>query len=73
MLGSDLDPQLTFTKHVRYVRSKIIGKVELPSKCTPRFGVETSVMLYKSLLLPVIEYCDVVYTEEGCCTVTASS
>ena len=59
-LGLKLDSKLTFTAHVDYVRSKTIGKVKLLGRISGVLDRAVSVTLYKTLILPIFDYCDYV-------------
>ena len=56
-----MDTNLTFHDHVKYIQSKTIGKLRLLSKVTPTLPRDTCLMVYKTLIRPHFEYCDVVY------------
>ena len=58
-----LQQQLTFSEHVRYICRKCIGRVRMLSKLRPIVGQETSLELYKTLVTPLLDYCDVDYYE----------
>ena len=56
-----LDPLLNFEKHVDYIKNKTIGKVKFLSKLNEFLSAETMLMLYKTLILPIIDYGDILY------------
>ena len=60
-LGVILDSTLTFTEHVKYLKGKIVGRIRMLGKLRPLVGQEMSLSLYHSLILPVLDYADVVY------------
>ncbi len=60
-LGVILDPTLTFNRHVDYLISKMIGRLKMLSRTRPIVTTETSLMLYKTLYVPILDYCDIVY------------
>ncbi len=60
-LGVILDSELKFTEHVNYLKQKLIGRTKMLGKLHPLIGQELTLELYKSLVLPVIDYADVVY------------
>ena len=60
-LGIILDPQLKFSEHVSYLKKKLIGRIKMLGKLRPLVGQDITLTLYKSLVLPVLDYCDVVY------------
>ena len=56
-LGIKLDSQLTYGSHVEYVRSKTVGKIKLLGRIAPIIKRHTALYLYKSLILPIFDYC----------------
>ena len=60
-LGVMLDPELKFNEHVAYLKHKLIGRTKMLGKLRPLVGADTTLSLYKSLILPVLDYADVVY------------
>ena len=60
-LGVVLDNTLTFSEHVKYLKGKIVGRIKMLGKLRPLVGQEIALSLYKSLILPVLDYADVVY------------
>ena len=60
-LGVILDPHLTFQHHVAYIRGKTIGKLKMLGWVRRVMDQETFINLYKSLVIPLFDYCDVVY------------
>ena len=60
-LGMKLDPTLTFKEHVNYVKGKTLGKIKLLGKVCSYIKPSTALMLYKSLILPIFDYGDVIY------------
>ncbi len=60
-LGMKLDPSLTFKEHVNYVKGKTLGKIKLLGKVCSYIRPATALMLYKSLILPIFDYGDIIY------------
>ena len=60
-LGIVLDEQLTFRYHMEYLKSKTLSKISLLGRARYFVDHDTSIMLYKTLILPYFDYCDVVY------------
>ena len=56
-----LDPCLSFDQHVDYTKKKSIGKVKLLGRLSDFLQADTLLMLYKSLILPIIDYRDIIY------------
>ena len=51
-----LEENLTFAEHVDYVKRKTIGKIKFLGRLNNVLSQATMLMLYKSLILPVIDY-----------------
>ena len=60
-LGVKLDPNLNFSTHCEYVRSKAFGKIRTLGQTRQFLDTNTSLMLYKTLVLPIFEYADFIY------------
>ena len=60
-LGVLLDDTLTFEDHIQYVVDKATKKLGILRKSREFLPRNTSILLYKSLVLPHIDYCDLVY------------
>ena len=60
-LGMMLDDQLTFEEHIDYIQSKTVQKLGILRKSRDFLDRNTSILLYKSLVLPHFDYCDTVY------------
>ena len=60
-LGVFLDKNLNFEYHIERVYKKTCSKVGLLKKVWHFIDHSTALTLYKSLVLPHIDYCDVVY------------
>ncbi len=60
-LGVVLDQHLTFSYHIDYLKSKTLEKISLLGRARHFVDHDTSIMLYKTLILPYYDYCDVVY------------
>ena len=56
-----MDLKLTFSKHAEYVRKKCVGRLRMLGRTRKFVDVSISLQLYKSLIVPVIGYGDVVY------------
>ncbi len=56
-----LDPYLDFNQHVEYVKRKTIGKVKLLGRLNNILMPDTMLMFYKTLILPIIDYGDIIY------------
>ncbi len=60
-LGVYLDCNLTFDKHVEYIADKAAKKLGVIRKVNECLNRSTVLTLYKSLILPLFDYCDTVY------------
>ena len=60
-LGIILDPNLNFEAHVRYLKSKLFAKIKLLGRVRRLLDRNTALTIYKTLILPVLDYCDHVY------------
>ena len=56
-----LDSRLTFSDHVAYIKSKTVQKIKLLSKLGHILDKEVLLQLYKTLILPVFDFGDVIY------------
>ena len=61
-LGMILDDRLTFDDHIDYICNKAVKKLGILRKAQNFLDLDTSVLLYKSLVLPQFDYCDTVYS-----------
>ena len=60
-LGIVLDSRLTFEEHANFIKSKTIGKIRLLGRIRHVIDRETAMLLYKTLILPIYDYCDYIY------------
>ena len=60
-LGIMLDSRLTFEEHVNYIKSKTIGKIRLLGRIRHIIDRDTALLLYKTLIVPIYDYCDHIY------------
>ena len=60
-LGLHLDECLTFTTHVDYLYQMTTYKLRMIGRVRDYINTETLLTLYKSLILPIYDYCDVCY------------
>ncbi len=51
-----LDPKLTFSTHVEYIKRKAISRLKMLGKTRAIVGADTSLQLYKSLITPLFDY-----------------
>ncbi len=62
-LGVFLDESLTFDSHIAKIHTKAVNKLGILRKSRQFLDQKTSLLLYQSLILPQITYCDVVYSK----------
>ncbi len=60
-LGIKLDHHLTFKDHIAYIKGKTFAKIKLLGRLCRNLDRETLMLLYKTLILPVLDYGDVIY------------
>ena len=60
-LGLKLDSQLNCHAHCEYIRTKTFGKIRTLGQTRNFLDINTSLMLYRSLVLPLFEYCDHIF------------
>ncbi len=63
-LGVLLDENLSFNAHVEFVVNKASKKLGILRKSREYLDHKTSVLLYKSLVLPHMDYCSLVYEHD---------
>ncbi len=60
-LGILLDSNLNFSEHVAYLKSKLYAKIKLLGRVRMLLDHKTALTIYKTLILPVLDYCDFIY------------
>ena len=60
-LGFVLDSTLNFKAHISDVIKKVIHKKYLLSRLMPFLNKNVALLIYKTMVLPYFDYCDVVY------------
>ncbi len=60
-LGMILDPTLSFTNHVDYIRNKAASRLRMLGQTRALVSQETSLSLYKALISPLFDYAAPVY------------
>ncbi len=60
-LGVILDDHLTFDEHITYIINKASKKLGVLRRAREFLNKSTKILLYKSLVLPHLDYCDLVY------------
>ena len=61
-LGVTLDNRLKFDKHVRKTLSSVAGKLKLFRRMRSFLNDKAALLVYKNMLLPIIEYGDILLT-----------
>ena len=62
-LGIILDESLNFVEHIDHVYKKSCNKLGAIRKCRKYLNKNLSLLMYKSLVAPLIDYCDIVYMQ----------
>ena len=65
-LGVLLDSTLSFSEHIEYVCKKVNMRLSILGRTRKYFSVKTSLMLYKSLVMPYFDYCDTLWDSCSC-------
>ena len=52
-------------EHMNYIKSKTIGKIRLLGRVRNIIDRETAMLLYKTLIIPIYDYCDHIYYALG--------
>ena len=60
-LGIILDENLSFTEHIKYIFNKSTKKLGILRRAREYLDQKTSILLFKSLIVPYLDYCDTVY------------
>ncbi len=60
-LGVMVDKHVTFEAHAEYISGKVSKRLGSLSRSRKYMNSETSLMLYKSLVVSLFDYCDTVY------------
>ena len=60
-LGISIDDNLNFNKHVQDMNKIVTHKLYMFSKIIFYIGEKEAITLFKSMILPIIENCDIVY------------
>ena len=60
-LGMKLDARLTFSDHISYIKGKTLSKIKLLGRLNHTLDSDLLLMLYEVLILPIIDYGDIVY------------
>ncbi len=66
-LGMKLDCRLTFSDHIAYIKGKTLSKIKLLGRLSHIIDSSMLLMLYKVLILPIIDYGDIVYHKLNHC------
>ena len=60
-LGLSIDDILSFNKHVQDMHKIVTHKLYMFSKIRFYIDEKAAISLFKTMILPIIEYCDIVY------------
>ena len=64
-LGVLLDPSLTWSDHIDYIANKISSRLGMLRKARKILPKEACITLYNSMILPLFDYCSVVWCTTG--------
>ena len=65
-LGMVLDSRLIFAEHIDYLNSKTYARIRLLGRVRHILDQNTALTLYKTLILPVYDYCNFIYFGINC-------
>ena len=60
-LGLSIDDSLSFNKHVQDMHKIVTHKLYMFSKIRFYIGEKEAILLFKTMILPIMEYCDIIY------------
>ena len=63
-LGVILDSNLSMNQHIDYVKKKVSKMLGIFSRARPSLTIESANKLFKSMILPILDYCGAVF--HGC-------
>ena len=63
-LGVILDSNLSMNQHIDYVKKKVSKMLGIFSRARPSLTIESANRLFKSMILPILDYCGAVF--HGC-------
>ena len=63
-LGVILDSSLSLNQHIDYVKKKVSKMLGIFSRARPSLTIESANRLFKSMILPILDYCGAVF--HGC-------
>ena len=61
-IGLILDEHLTYNKHIKEMNRQVSHKLYLLSKIRRYITVDACINIFKTMVLSLIEYCDIVYS-----------
>ena len=64
-LGVTVDDRLNFNKHIMDMKKIVSHKLFMFSKIRYYIREEDAILLFKTMILPVLEYCDIIYEGTG--------
>ena len=60
-LGVLVDNHLTWGPHINEIKHRVLGKIACLKRLFP-LPVHTTLLLYKAFVLPILDYCDCVWS-----------
>ncbi len=64
-LGVEVDRKLTWKDHIHMVKRKCLGNLAKISRVSSFLPLETKKLLYNAPVLPLLDYCSIVWQECG--------
>ena len=64
-LGVILDSSLSLNQHIDYVKKKVSKMLGIFSRARPSLTIESANRLFKSMILPILDYCGAVFHRCG--------
>ena len=65
-LGVILDESLSWNAHVNYLISKVSKRIGILGRTRRSISMHTAGIIYRSFILPVLDYCDTIWNCCGC-------
>ena len=60
-LGVYIDERLSWADHIDYLSNRISSTIAGLRQVRPYIPIETAITIYRSLILPLFDYCDVIW------------
>ena len=60
-LGVYIDERLSWADHIDYLSQRISSAIAGLRQIRPYIPIQTAITIYRSLILPLLDYCDIVW------------